>query len=342
MTRALPPQSRRWRRAAWLAVLVAIGPACRRDPGPPEDAVRAFLRAMVAEDCRALHRLAPPGEVPPGDEFVPGCERMFREDPRAPQKKADLASYRFVLEREPAKDGKAVVTMRPEGLEARFASRLGLILADGTWRLEGVFSDRDIGDEAAGGTAPGTAAPDTAPRLDATEVTAADFARCVQAGACPRGLYVEATERAGCNLGAPGRESHPMNCVSWWGANRFCEWAGGRLPTGREWEAAARGPEGRRYPWGEAAPDCRRAVMAGCGASPPGTQPVATHPEGDTPEGLSDLAGNVDEWTSTTNGMGTELRGGAFDGDEARLDPARRRVLGVPYRLDVLGFRCAR
>lgn len=345
----------------WIMAMLVAGswsfPACRGRPAPPDLAVRAFLDAMLAEDCDALHRLAPPDEVPPRDVFVPECQRMFREDPRSPMKKADLGTYRFALAPAVADGDGVLVAIQPEGLDGRHSSRVRLVLRDGTWRLEGIFSDRGMRDEPVrGDDSPTATSPDPsgmvpleggpatadAFRIDRTEVTAGDYARCAAAGACPAGLFVPASERAGCNLGAADRDRHPMNCVSWWGAAAYCRWAGGRLPTGREWERAARGAGGRTYPWGEAPPDCSRAVMAGCPDAGPGTQPVGSRPSGGTPEGVLDLAGNVDEWTATTNGMGAEVRGGAFDGSEARLTSGRRRVLGVPYRLDVLGFRCAR
>lgn len=87
-----------------------------------------------------------------------------------------------------------------------------------------------------------------------------------------------------------------MTETTWRGAKQFCEWRGARLPAEVEWEAAARGKEGRIYPWGNDQPTRDRAVYGrGSGA----TEPVGSHPTGATPDGIRDLAGNVAEWTST-------------------------------------------
>jgi iron(II)-dependent oxidoreductase len=93
-----------------------------------------------------------------------------------------------------------------------------------------------------------------------------------------------------------GYERHPVNEATWYGARDYCAARGLRLPTEAEREFAARGPQGRTYPWGEAPPDATRARF---GVGWIMTVPVGTLPAGATPEGVFDLAGNVHEWTSS-------------------------------------------
>ena len=89
---------------------------------------------------------------------------------------------------------------------------------------------------------------------------------------------------------------HPVTEVTWNGARAYCESRGARLPTEAEWEAAARGRGSRTYPWGREAPSPNRAVY---GRASGATLPVGGRPAGATPDGVQDLAGNVEEWTST-------------------------------------------
>jgi formylglycine-generating enzyme required for sulfatase activity/energy-coupling factor transporter ATP-binding protein EcfA2 len=128
----------------------------------------------------------------------------------------------------------------------------------------------------------------------------------------------------------PGKENHPVVNVSWHDAVAFCEWAGTSLPTEAQWEMAARGTDGRTYPWGNQWDGNR------CNVSGRGTTPVDRYPNGVSPYGCYDMAGNVYEWCRSlykpypydpTDGredltaVGDRvLRGGAFsgNGDDAR------------------------
>lgn len=111
----------------------------------------------------------------------------------------------------------------------------------------------------------------------------------------------------------PGAENHPVVEASWGGALAYCVWRGARLPTEAEWEKAARGTDGRRYPWGNAAPDARRARF---GAGWHDTAPVDAHPAGASPYGALDLAGNAWEWVSSA------YRPYPYRADDGREDPA--------------------
>ena len=185
--------------------------------------------------------------------------------------------------------------------------------------------------------------------MDVTEVTVAAYRGCVQAGRCA----TPATGRSN-NWGVAGRDQHPINGVSWTDATTFCGWANKRLPTESEWEYAARGREGRTYPWGSAAPTCTYAVMSegGVGCGRKSTWPVGSKPAGRTPEGLSDMSGNVWEWTSDTycpypgktcSETARVYRGGGwFLVFPSYLRGASRGSVAPSRRYDHIGFRCAR
>ena len=201
--------------------------------------------------------------------------------------------------------------------------------------------------------------------LDVTEVTVAQYAACVRAQRCkPAGTTISTEGQskadqkkwsAACNGERPDRADHPVNCVDWSQARDYCTWAGKRLPAEEELEWAARGASADGiYPWGEEAPGDRACWSGPPGGKRTGTCPVGSHPKGNSPEGISDLAGNVWEWTTTpdvlfpdSRGRGGApaniVRGGGWgDTDPRNLSAGRRAKNRPQWRLADLGFRCAK
>ena len=131
----------------------------------------------------------------------------------------------------------------------------------------------------------------------------------------------------------------PVVGVSWYEASAYCVWAQCRLLTDAEWEFAAAGAEGRKYPWGPENPDASRA---NCGGRVGHPTPVGAYPLGATPEGVCDMGGNVLEWCSDASSSSRVIRGGSWDFIAEGCSSAYRFRFGPVYRCFDLGFRLAR
>ena len=136
-----------------------------------------------------------------------------------------------------------------------------------------------------------------------------------------------------------GKGDHPVVQVSWHDAQAFCDWAGLALPTEEQWEKAARGTDGRIWPWSSQPPTIEHCNFNGNVGD---TTPVGKYsPQGDSPFGCVDMSGNVWEWTASwfTEGDTRALRGGAWGYDD-RVTRAAFRSDGIPHnRDDLVGFR---
>ncbi|MFO8071259.1 MAG: formylglycine-generating enzyme family protein [Polyangia bacterium] len=196
-----------------------------------------------------------------------------------------------------------------------------------------------------------------------TEVTVAQYAECVAASACVEPSA--STEELLCNWEDQGYEEHPVNCVSWHQAVSFCQWVGGRLPSEAEWEYAASGAgQDITYPWGDEQASCEYAIMKeyanGCDTGR--TWSVCSKPDGNTDQGLCDMAGNVYEWVqdwfhpdytgAPTDGSAWEdqidyshcrmVRGGSYHSTYKNLHVTERGVDEKTSQYGEIGFRCAR
>jgi serine/threonine-protein kinase len=224
--------------------------------------------------------------------------------------------------------------------------------------------------------------------IDTFEVTTEDYKACSDRGDCKRPSATNEWSGVGaadkrvydplCNgRDNANRGRHPINCVDWGMAQDYCAARGARLPTEAEWELAARGTEGRKYPWGDEAPTAR--LVNGCGKecvewgkrnrtdeSPlfgetdgwATTAPVGSFPDGQSPYGVQDLVGNVWEWVADywgpydgapaddphgpTTGHDRVIRGGAWNGSYAAwMRPAFRYHDPPETKSYGIGFRCA-
>ena len=224
--------------------------------------------------------------------------------------------------------------------------------------------------------------------IDRTEVTVAAYKQCSDAGDCKRAPttndWPDITARehttydALCTAADPvTHATHPVNCVDWTMADAFCRARQKRLPTEAEWEFAARGPDGRVYPWGDEAPsgdllnacgaECVRwAKGAGVSLEPmfagddgwATIAPVGSFPRGASRYGVEDVVGNVWEWVADWYGnyenravkmpigppTGVErvIRGGGWNGaNPAWVRPSFRYKDRPSKRSHGIGFRCA-
>ncbi len=229
--------------------------------------------------------------------------------------------------------------------------------------------------------------------LDRREVTVAEYRECSGAGECKRAYRdsfwpqgsMEAREWKSsrkaysplCNENHEDRGEHPINCVTWNQAVAYCKRAGKRLPTESEWEFAARGSDGRVYPWGDEVPSAEHLNACGTECSAwqteagvsghgvmyeaddghPATAAVGSFPKGTTERGLLDMTGNVFEWTDdpflpypnregeppdAVPDMNRVIRGGAFNSVEPEhTDPALRYPMDASAHSHGIGFRCA-
>jgi hypothetical protein len=326
------------------------GPAVAEGASQPLDlAELASMRpATTPEEARAqavlaAERLAPTVE---GGASEPVLERAPSALPPSEALRFDQAVHPLSVEPAPASNGgergespplaqldpigvSAVDDGCPAGFEARgFDPALGV--GSACWDRHGTVV-RVAADER-----------DEAFLVDWTEVSVADYGRCVAEGSC-----TPASTRPGCHGTEIAKGRYPINCVDRAQAEAWCAWAGRRLCTQAEHERAARGPGDAVYPWGDAPPACERVVMdargqagpaggPGCGRG--GPWPVGSRPEGASEAGVLDISGNLAEWV--LGEPGGVAGGGYLDKAPEELQRGGLRPLPPDLAVPDVGFRC--
>jgi eukaryotic-like serine/threonine-protein kinase len=195
--------------------------------------------------------------------------------------------------------------------------------------------------------------------IDRTEVTNAMYAKCVAAGQCQEHSKSNSSTYSSY-YGNSTYADFPVIYVDWNDASAYCAWAGGRLPSEAEWEKAARGTDGRLYPWGNAAPTCSLANFYGGTFCVGDTSRVGSYPSAASPYGALDMAGNVWEWLNDwygdnyystspssnppgpSSGSYRVLRGGSWGSNDDYVRSALRYRFNPDDSDYSIGFRCSR
>jgi len=184
-------------------------------------------------------------------------------------------------------------------------------------------------------------------RMDRMPVTNELYLNCVACGVCTRPAYDGSFSGREPYYGNERFADHPVIYVSWQQARDFCTGRGMDLPAEAQWELAARGGEGRSYPWGEDAPGSR---LANYGYRVGDTSELPGYPDGATPEGALDMAGNVWEWV--LDGYAPDyqpapdlaikvIRGGSFGSLAEDIAAYVRESEHQDATASTIGFRCA-
>ncbi len=233
--------------------------------------------------------------------------------------------------------------------------RAQLPTQDGMIRLPGGKFTMGTSDEKAPSNERPAHAATVAPFwIDRTEVTVGSYRACVDKHACA----IPAKTSRFCSY-EMGDADLPVSCVHWADADAYCRFAGKRLLHETEWEFAARGTSGAKFPWGGGITTCATAatlLREGTGKSCSGLRPakVGTHPLGASQFGIVDLSGNVEEWTadwyaehaasgaSPRAGASHVLRGGGWLSPPSMTKTTSRDWGSAMEAGPNIGFRCAR
>ena len=301
-----------------------------RAPSPPvqglptgadDDPALRGLEARLALSELAAQRPA----TTPEDALVSHAVAL----PSSPQQSAPKGYQRSLAGAQAHHEPAAPASACPAGLEPRALALVELVPA-ACWDRHGTMV-----------SVPASAAG-PAFLVDWTEVSVADYARCVADGSCePPG------RQPGCYGTQAARRHYPVNCVDRDQAQAWCGWAGRRLCTQPEHARAAQGPAGTIYPWGDAPPSCDLVVMdargqpgpaggTGCGRGGPWA--VGSRPEGVSAVGALDLSGNLAEWVSGE--PGGVAGGGYMDRAAEELQAGSLRPLPGDLPVPDVGFRC--
>lgn len=190
--------------------------------------------------------------------------------------------------------------------------------------------------------------------IDQTEVTNEMYALCVADGACNLPVDKSSITRIRY-YGNATYANYPVIYINWNDANNYCRWRGHSLPTEAQWEKAARGGDGRSYPWGNENPTCNLLNYDNCVGD---TTEVGSYPAGASPYSVLDMAGNVSEWVGdwydenyydispSTNPIGPLLgnfrilRGGSWFDTSKDIRLTARANVDPDDRVGIFGFRC--
>ncbi len=185
--------------------------------------------------------------------------------------------------------------------------------------------------------------------IDKYEVTNAEYQKFVQATGAKQPVSMSNPDFSG--------PRQPVAGISWKEADRYCKWAGKRLPTEAEWEKASRGKRPIEYPWGDEAPDAKRVNF---NETLNKTAPVGSYEAGKSDYGVHDLSGNVSEWvhdwhlaefylfsprenpTGPEKGKYKVIRGGSWRNNAGDISLTYRNATVPTLRSKTVGFRCVK